>query len=108
MVLMLKPSVGLIVVMSSLFKRLTMVVFPALSKPLKITSLLLTVNMHGYQQMTVNFAIIHQSTYTIRSRISFSFCFTFFMMVSRPIATDRLKDCSRQLQVTGAYALHFF
>ena len=35
MVLMLKPKVGLMVVMSSLFKRLTIVVLPALSKPLQ-------------------------------------------------------------------------
>lgn len=35
-VLMLKPSVGLIVVMSSPTSRLTMVVFPALSKPLQV------------------------------------------------------------------------
>lgn len=34
MVLMLKPKVGLIVVISSLFRRLTIVVLPALSKPL--------------------------------------------------------------------------
>ncbi len=35
MVLILKPNVGLIVVMSSPFNRLTMVVFPALSSPLR-------------------------------------------------------------------------
>ena len=35
-VLMLKPKVGLIVVMSSLFRRLTIVVLPALSKPLNV------------------------------------------------------------------------
>ena len=54
-VLMLKPRVGLIVVMSSPFKRLTIVVFPALSKP------------------------------TMRTRISFSFCFTFLIMVRSPM-----------------------
>lgn len=37
MVLMLNPKVGLIVVMSSLFKRFTIVVLPALSKPLQLT-----------------------------------------------------------------------
>lgn len=34
MVFMLNPSVGLMVVMSSPFRRFTIVVFPALSRPL--------------------------------------------------------------------------
>ena len=56
MVLMLKPSVGDIVLMSSPFTRFTMVVFPALSRP------------------------------TINTRTSFSFALTFLMMVNSPIA----------------------
>ena len=39
MVLMLNPSVGEMVLMSSLFSRLTIVVFPALSSPLSVDAI---------------------------------------------------------------------
>ena len=81
-VLMLKPKVGEILVMSSAVNFLRMVVLPALSKPLcvdtNITHSVLSVNLALWAS--------HRSkTHSIKSRMSFSFCFIFFNIVISPI-----------------------
>jgi len=71
---MLKPSVGLIVLMSSPFSRLTTVVLPALSRPLR-----------RRRQALLRGQGDARRTYTMRIRISLSFAFAFFNTVSRPM-----------------------
>jgi hypothetical protein len=92
---MLKPSVGLMVVMSSLFRRLTIVVLPALSRPLRA-------RQRGWRRRRQAAAAApHRAnetacaqtgvreTHTISSRISFSLRLTFLMMVSSPMVGRR-------------------
>lgn len=69
-VLILNPSVGLMQLISSLFNFFRMVVFPALSRPLKKVNVVL---------------IEHLYTYRKRRRISLSFCLFFLMIVSSPM-----------------------
>ena len=103
MVFMLKPSVGLMVVVSSPLMRFTMVVLPALSSPLRVTGThtLLEKKMPGYTcqaeqqaspacRTSAQDVVLHvaKGAYTIRKRISFSFCFTFLMMVSSPMSAQ--------------------
>lgn len=101
---MLKPSVGLTVVMSSPFSRFTMVVFPALSRPLwhamqrvhqgwdcagpqRPRQLAVAACARAGHGLARNGAhSLPPDTYTMRMRISFSLRLTFLMMLSRPIS----------------------
>jgi hypothetical protein len=78
MVLMLNPRVGLMLVMSSPLSLLTMVVLPALSKPLQSNTWVGS-KQSGLEQLPECLA------YTISSRISFSFRLTLLMMVNSPM-----------------------
>ena len=108
MVLILKPSVGLMVDVSSPFMRFTMVVLPALSRPLDGTrrtcetdqrrplhrsshrsALLICRASAGFRwgrDMRGREGAGVDGTYTMSSLISFSFCFAFLITVRRPIA----------------------
>jgi hypothetical protein len=82
--LMLNPSVGLTVVMSSPFRRFTMVVLPALSSPLQQVSWRCLSTGHGL--LRDDLRVQHKKpSYTMSSRISFSFRLTFLMMVRSPM-----------------------
>lgn len=85
MVLMLKPSVGLMVVMSSPLILRTMVVLPALSRPLQHKPNNQQRGMRRCKSAGRPPCRDAQWTYTMSNRISFSFCLTFLMMVSRPM-----------------------
>lgn len=109
MVVMLNPSVGLMVLMSSPFRRLTMVVLPALSRPLEdggggqgwpegsvAGDDASQQHQHHQQQCCQRRRWRHAAnrssdlgawgTHTISSRISFSLRLTFLIMVSSPMA----------------------
>lgn len=85
---MLKPRVGLTVLMSSPLMRLTIVVLPALSSPLHHVTGCQRAGESGCV-LRAGFARKHLlhvwGTYTMSRRISFSFCLAFLMIVSRPI-----------------------
>lgn len=72
---MLNPSVGEIVSMGSPLKRFSIVVFPALSRPLK--------DIHPNESSSFFF---RKFTYSNSMRISFSFCRIFFNTVRKPMA----------------------
>jgi hypothetical protein len=106
MVLMLKPNVGLMVVISSPLIRLTIVVFPALSSPLQQTSKVVSCccQLNACSSMP---GACPSAAYTMRRRISFSFCLTFLMMVSRPMVQEKTpaviarEEVSTAVQVAG-------
>lgn len=83
-VLMLNPSVGLMVVMSSPFSRFTIVVLPALSRPLcprhgglQCSAWVVGAAGHGH--------LACSATYTMRIRISRSLRFSLRIKLSSPI-----------------------
>lgn len=106
MVLMLKPSVGLMVVMSSPLMRRTMVVLPALSRPLQQHREDTAAHSTFSASKLLRAAGASCKTYTMSSRISFSFCLTFLMMVSSPMSPllclmDEVCSCNRTARSSG-------
>ena len=83
-VLMLNPRVGLTPVMSSSFSFFSIVVFPALSRPLPESHLYMDDSRRGM-------------TYRNKSLISFSFSLFFRMIVSSPIGSQLLRAKTRSL-----------
>lgn len=81
-VLIWNPRVGLTVVMSSPLICFTMVVLPALSRPLRGSGAERGVGSEASRGIGVSDLVTH----TIRIRISRSFRLTLRMMLSRPIA----------------------
>lgn len=98
-VLMLNPSVGLIVVMSSPLSRFTIVVFPALSRPLgggrggkwraRLSASHLRPLALSPPAQRLPDTPYTPPTYTMSSRISFSLALTFLMIVRSPLGAPR-------------------
>lgn len=84
MVLMLKPRVGLITLVSSPFIFRTIVVFPELSSPLQTQYQIIKLEKCVYIDQRRVYKIV-TVTYTMRIRISFSFFLIFRMMLNSPI-----------------------